>query len=84
MPADGHTFTPKLTAWTRYADLTPEQRERFGGYVLAKEERACERAALVAADERAAVLLTANGGDKRKAHAAAFAEIERVLRGVGQ
>lgn len=55
---------PAPSAFTKHADLTPDQRARYGGYVLAKERagEACE--ANRRGNERAAAALNAAGGDK--------------------
>jgi hypothetical protein len=66
MPRDTHTPT-RLTAWTTYDELTQDQRERFGAYVLAKDEARRRSEANQAGEERAAAALQAAGGDKLKA-----------------
>jgi hypothetical protein len=63
------TQSPEVTAWTKYADLTPDQRARYGDYVLAKELRGHELIAMAASQERARLAMLACGGDKMKAFA---------------
>ena len=46
MPFD--TTPSALTPWTTYADLTDDQRARFGGYVAAKDQ--ARQAAAYSAD----------------------------------
>jgi hypothetical protein len=53
-----------VTAWTTYADLTPDQRERFGAYVIAKEQVRAAAAANAKHNARADAALKATGGDK--------------------
>lgn len=65
---------PALTAWTTYAELNPDQRARFGGYVLAKETRGHELIAMAAEQERARLAMLACSGDKMKAFAMLLAE----------
>lgn len=58
---------PPVDAWTTYADLTPDQRERFGLYVQAKDEARSRMEANRAANARADAALKAAGGDPQKA-----------------
>lgn len=67
-------IAPALTSRTTYAELTPDQRARFGGYVLAKEARGHELIAMAAEQERARLAMLACGGDKRAALAMLLAE----------
>lgn len=60
---------PALTSRTTYAELTPDQRARFGGYVLTKEARGHELIAMAAGQERARLAMLACGGNKMKAFA---------------
>jgi hypothetical protein len=65
---------PRVTAWTTYEELTPDQRERFGGYVLAMDEARRRGEASLRAGERAAAALKATGGDKLAALSMLLAE----------
>lgn len=58
---------PVVDAFATYADLTPDQRERFGPYIQAKDEARSRMEATRAANARAAAALKAAGGDPQKA-----------------
>jgi hypothetical protein len=53
-----------VTAWTTYAELTPDQRARYGAYVLAKEQFTQRAAYNQEQRRRAGEALKATGGDK--------------------
>lgn len=63
-----------LTAWTRYDELTPDQRERFGDYVKAKEKALAELAAQRRGTEAAKAAMIATGGNKAAALALLLAK----------
>jgi hypothetical protein len=53
-----------LTPWTTYDQLTPDQRERFGDYVKAKDEVRAQAAWNAARRRETERALDATGGDK--------------------
>jgi hypothetical protein len=67
MAFDASHTVPRVTAWTTHDQLSDDQKARFGGYVLAKDEarkNAAYRQARLAEADRA---LAVAAGDTLKA-----------------
>lgn len=63
-----------LTAWTTYAELNDDQRERFGKAVQFRDQSRAEASTGVAAADRAKRNLIAAGGDTLKALSLSLAQ----------
>jgi hypothetical protein len=66
-PAPASPDCQPVTAWTTYSELSADQRRRFGGYVLAKDEARQAYEHRRETEARADAALKATGGDKQAA-----------------